>query len=122
MFSADDFFGLFLGDGFSIVQITVVEEPIEDLFGKPAAGRTLIAHRGLHIAIAAALDEKEKSVTLYHEVLEAMTVMASHGPDAVRDFGEQDFEREGYRAFDRFGPASPSTLLAMLQFYGFRRE
>jgi hypothetical protein len=122
MFSADDFIGVSLGEGFSIAQVTFVDEPIEDLFGKPAAGRTRIAHRELHIVIAAALSDREKSVTLYHEVLESMTVMVERAPDDVRDFGEADFEREGYSAFDRFGPVSPSTLRAMLQFYGFQRE
>lgn len=122
MFSVEDFFGLSLIEGFSIAQVILANESIEDLFGKPAVGKTRVARREFHIFIAAALSDREKSITLYHEVLEAMTIMVSHPPDAVRHFGEVDFEREGYRAFDRFGPASPSSLRAMLQFYGFDRE
>lgn len=122
MFSAEVFLGLSLGNGFSIAQIALIDEPIEDLFGKPAAGRTQISHRELRIVIAASLSDQEKSVTLYHEVLEAMTVMSNRAPESVRNFGEGDFEREGYRAFGRFGSASPSTLRAMLQFYGFQGE
>jgi hypothetical protein len=61
-------------------------------------------------------------VTLYHEVLEAMTVACSDVPASVAEFNEGDFERSGYEAHETFGPASPERLNRMLQFYGFREQ
>jgi len=61
-------------------------------------------------------------VTLYHEILEAMTVACAHAPSSVKDFNEGDFERAGYEAHERLGPVTPESLNRMLQFYGFRGE
>ena len=66
------------------------------------------------------LSDKECSVTLYHEILEAMTVAVANPPASVGEFNEADFERAGYEAFDQFGAASPENLNRMLQSYGFR--
>jgi len=38
------------------------------------------------------------------------------------EFNEGDFDRAGYEAHERFGPASPENLNRMLQFYEFREE
>lgn len=122
MFRSDDFAGVELVEGLSIASVALIDEPIEDLFGKSACGRTRIAQGKLHILISSALDDRERSVTLYHEVLEAVTVAAIRIPALIIDFGEADFEREGYATFDRLGMATPANVLAMLQFYGFGRE
>jgi hypothetical protein len=122
MFEPDNFRRLHLIDDLRIAQVVVVDGSIDDLFGQPALGRTRVAGRQLHIEISSGLSEDEKSVTLYHEVLEALTVIARHVPELLMNFGEQDFEREGYRAFDRFGAATPATLESVLQFYGFKGE
>jgi len=74
------------------------------------------------MTVTSGLDETEWSVTLYHEVLEAMTVACSQPPEGVLVFNEADFERAGYAAHQRFGPVSPDSLNRMLQFYEFREE
>ena len=122
MFRSNDFCGLLLLEDLSISQVAVVDTPIQDLFGNLASGKTLVAGRKLHIQISSALSDMEKSVTLYHEVLEALTVVTAHVPESVRNFAEKEFEQEGYRTFNRFGMATPSALHRMLQFYGFKRE
>jgi hypothetical protein len=66
------------------------------------------------------MSDREFSVTLYHEILEAVTLAAAEPPDSVMEFNEADFERSAYDAHDRFGAASPETLSRMLQLYGFR--
>jgi hypothetical protein len=122
MFQTSEFPDLHLVESLSISEVSVVDGPIEDLFGQSAAGKTLIAGGKLHIQILSSQSDEEKSVTLYHEILEAITVAATFVPGRFRDFAERDFEREGYRAFNQFGPASPSSLAAMLQFHGFKRQ
>ncbi|MEI9896315.1 MAG: hypothetical protein WDN28_21235 [Chthoniobacter sp.] len=111
-----------LHGSFIIVELEVVSEPMVDALGREAIARTQIVGRKLHIAIRSNLDEKEFSVTLYHEVLEAMTVAIASPPASVTEFNEGDFERAGYEAFDLFGVASPDTLNRMLQSYGFREK
>lgn len=111
-----------LHDGFTIVQVEITSEPLVDALGREAIARTTILGRELRVTVCSGLDDKEFSVTLYHEVLEAMTVAVTDPPDSVMEFNEGDFERAGYEAFDRFGAASPESLNHMLQFYGFRQK
>jgi hypothetical protein len=65
------------------------------------------------------MDERELSVSLYHEVIEAATVAAEHPPSIVIEFNEGDFERAAQSADVRFGTASPETLNRMLEEFGF---
>jgi len=116
MFSANQFTAAPLLNGLSIATVTLIDQPIENLFGKRAFGRTRIDNRQLHILIASQLSDKEKSVTLYHEVLESAIVTAIRVPISVADFSEAEIDRESYAMHDRLGPASPASLVAMLQF------
>ena len=93
-----------------------------DAIGRAALAKTRIVGREFHIKILAALSDNEKSVTLYHEVLEAMTVAAFEAPLSVQNFNESDFEGAAYEAHEQYGPASPKSVERMLQFYGFREE
>lgn len=93
-----------------------------DAVGRSAIAKTQITGRKLHITIFSGLSEAEKSVTLYREILEAMTVAAIEAPASVQDYNEGDFEKAAYEAHERLGPASPESLNTMLQYYGFREE
>ena len=77
--------------------------------------------QGLRIAIV--LDQaqpaNEQSISIYHELLEGLTVALSHPPASVVEFCEGDFEREARLAFDRFGVATPESVLAFLATFGF---
>ena len=68
------------------------------------------------------LGEAELSVTLYHEILEAVTVACDHPPASVLEFNEGDFEQAAKTAHARWGPASPHNLNRRLQFHGFQGE
>jgi len=116
------FRGLRLHGGFTIVRLEVITEPLVDALGRMAIAKTRIVGRKFHLSLISNLDEKEWSVTLYHEVLEAMTVACAHPPASVMEFNEGDFERASHEAHERFGPVSPESLNRMLQFYGFRGE
>jgi hypothetical protein len=112
--------GARLCGGFVISRLEFSAAPLVDAIGRPALARTRIVAREFQLTITAQLSKKEKSVSLYHEILEAMTVASTEPPARVWDFLEADFERAAYEAHDRFGPASPETLNRMLQFHGFR--
>jgi len=122
MTESDSFQGLRLRGGFIIVGLEFVIEPLVDAMGRSALAKTRIVGREFHLAVLSGLTDKEKSVTLYHEILEAVTVASSETPSSVRDFNEGDFERAAYEAHERFGPVSPESMNRMLQFYGFREE
>src|ERR1700722_8432543 len=116
------FLGLRLRGGFTIVRLDLIAEPLVDAMGRGAIAKTRIVGRELYLMVLSGLDAKEWSVTLYHEVLEAITVACAHAPASVIEFNEGDFKCAGYEAHERFGPVSPASLNRMLQFHGFREE
>jgi hypothetical protein len=116
------FQGLRLCEGFMIVQLEFAQESLLDAVGRKAVAETRIIGRKFYLTVLSGLSDKEFSVTLYHEVLEAMTVACADAPDSVQEFNEGDFERAGYQAHEQFGPVSPESLNRMLQFYDFRGE
>ena len=122
MTDPDLFRGLRLVHGFTIVRLDSIAEPLVDAVGRRAIATTQIVGQELHLTVFSGLDAKEWSVTLYHEILEAITVASVHPPASVMEFNEGDFDRAGYEAHERFGPASPENLNRMLQFYEFREE
>lgn len=65
------------------------------------------------------LSDTEFSITVYHEILEAITVASDNPPGRVTMFNEGDFERAARMAHQTFGRASPDNLDQMLQQYGF---
>jgi hypothetical protein len=86
--------------GFTIVQLEFAAEPLVDAVDRPALAKTRIVGHKLHIAILSGLSKGEKSVSLYHEVLEALTVACIEVPPRVADFNEADFERAAYQAHE----------------------
>lgn len=119
MIKLNQFHGACLHGGFMIVGIRTTDEPLLDAIGREAIARTRIIGGQFDLLIAVDLSQRELSVTLYHEVLEAATVAAHNPPAAVREFNEGDFERAAYDAHERFGDVSPQNLDRMLQLYGF---
>ena len=114
------FQNLRLRGGFTIVRLRITDEPLIDAIAREAVARTAIVGDEFYITIRGGLTDKELSVTLYHEILEAMTVASDNPPTNVRMFNERDFERAAYRAHEEFGEASPTTIDLMLQSHGFR--
>jgi len=111
-----------LRGGFIIEEVTIADEPLIDAIGREAIARTTIIAREFFITIRRGLTDEELSVTLYHEILEAMTVASNNPPASVTMFNEAEFERAAYRAHNEFGPASPETLDRMLQSYDFGEQ
>ena len=122
MIDPSSFENVVLRGGFTIVRVEFTGEPLVDAIGREAIAQTQIVGRKLHLLIRSGLSDKELSVTLYHEILEAVTVACLDPPATVLEFNEGDFERAGYEAHEQLGAASPENLNRMLQSYGFREE
>jgi hypothetical protein len=114
------FENLCLCGGFLLVEARRTHQFLLDPIGRPAAAQTLIRGRCLYIRLRDDMDEKELSISLYHEVLEAATLAAENPPEAVMEFNEGDFERAARAAQEQYGIASPRTLNEMLAGFGFR--
>lgn len=106
--------------GFLILHVEISGEPLIDAIGREALARTSIIGREFEITLCHGLSEKELSVTLYHEVLEAAAVASDDPPESLIEFNEGDFDAAAYAAYDLFGPARPMVLNLMLQSHGFR--
>jgi hypothetical protein len=102
-----------------LVETHLTAKPLLDPIQRAASAQTRITGRRFYILLRADLDERELSISLYHEVLEAATVAAETPPDSVLDFNEGDFEREAQSAHVRYGPATSSTLNDFLAEFGF---
>ena len=119
MIDLSAFQNLRLRGGFTIAHFEITHEPLVDAIGREAIARTTIIGHEFKITIHSGLSEKELSVTLYHEILEAMTVASDNPPASVRMFNEGDFEKAAYQAYNELGEASPATIDLVLQSYGF---
>src|SRR2546425_10470070 len=108
-----------LRGGFELAEVRLTADPLFDPLERAATAQTIIRARRFHVFLRADLGERELSVSLYHEVLEAATVASDHPPDAVIEFNEWDFEQAAQRAHARFGISSPGTVNEMLAQYGF---
>ncbi|MGA2052523.1 MAG: hypothetical protein ABSH19_04350 [Opitutales bacterium] len=108
-----------LRGGCTIVQVEEVKHPLRDALGREATALTSIHGTRLSVLISAGLSPRDLSVTLYHEVLEAVAVASEDPPITVMEFNEGDFERAAQMMHDRLGEASPANLNRMLQLHGF---
>ena len=119
MLELTPFQDLQLRGGLTLVEVRLTAKPLLDPLERAATAQTIIRGDHLHIFLRADLDERELSISLYHEVLEAATVAVDTPPAAVCEFNEGDFERAAQRAHLRLGIASPPTLNRMLAEFGF---
>ncbi len=117
-----EFNNLFLVTGHTIISLELSNEPITDARGNEALGWTQTIGREMRIQILAELDEKEISVTLYHEVLEAVLLSCRHPPNSMVKFCESDFDLTAYAMYEKIGAATPNNINHMLQILGFRPE
>lgn len=109
-----------LRGGFVLAEVRLTAQPLLDPIERAATAQTIIRGLRFHIFLRADLDERELSVSIYHEVLEAATVAAEHPPDAVLELNEGHFEQAARSAHDRLGVASPRALNQLLADFGFQ--
>ena len=113
------FQNLHLRGGFTLVEVQLTAEPLLDPMGRTATAQTIIRGKCLHILLSADLTDRDLSISLYHEVLEAATVAMDHPPEAVLEFNEGAFEQAAQAAHGKLGCAAPETLNQMLVEFGF---
>jgi hypothetical protein len=111
-----------LHGGFVIADLQFTDAPMLDALEREAVAQTRIIGREFRLLIQAGLSERELSISIYHEILEAATVGSWPPPDSVLEFNEGGFERAAQAAHAEWGTATPEKLNHMLQFHGFREE
>jgi hypothetical protein len=92
---------------------------MRDAIGRPALARAVIEGHTVSIEIASAQTPDELSVSIYHKLLEAMTVGVQSPPRAVRDLNESGFEQAAQDAHRLHGLANPRNVLTFLSDFGF---
>lgn len=113
------FQNLSLCGGFLLVEVQLTGGPLLDPLERAAAAQTIIRGSRFHILVRADLDEREISISLYHEILEAAVLATEFPPARLREFNEGDFENAAHDAYQRWGNASPERLNQMLAEFGF---
>src|SRR5882724_8108647 len=108
-----------LRGGFTLAEVRLTAEPLLDPLERAATAQTIIRGSRFYVFLRADLDERELSISLYHEVLEAATVAAEEPPDAVLELNEGDFEQAAQSAHAQYGIATPETLNQLLAEFGF---
>ena len=96
------FQNLALRGGFHLVEVSLTAEALLDPIERAASAQTLIRGTQFYIFLRADLDERELSVSLYHEVLEAATLAAAVPPETVIEYNEGNFEEAAQSVWDRF--------------------
>jgi hypothetical protein len=92
---------------------------MRDAIGRPALARAVIEGRTISIEIATAQAPEELSVSIYHELLEALTVGVQFPPRAVWDLNEAGFEQAAQDAHRLHGLANPRNVIIFLSEFGF---
>jgi len=113
------FSNLALPNGIRLTRVVETDVAMIDPMGRTALAKTAITGREMIILLVAGLDEREKSISLYHEILEGLTVAVRNPPQTVTDFVESDFEAAAITAHERFGFADPEKVIMFLRIYGF---
>jgi hypothetical protein len=108
-----------LRGGFLLVEVKLTAQPLLDPLERAATAQTVIRGTRFHIFLRADLDEREMSVSLYHEVLEATALAAVSPPASVLEFNEGAFEQAAQAAHAGWGVATPESLNRMLADFGF---
>ena len=114
MIDPGSFKNIRLRGGFLITRIEFTSEPMADALGREAVAQTQIVGMKFQMLIRAGLSERELSISLYHEVLEATTLASPNPPDSVMEFNEGNFEQAAQAAHEKWGHASVENLNRML--------
>jgi hypothetical protein len=122
MINLSELRNLRLPGGFVLRNVEMNQGPMLDPIGRSALAKTQIVGSQLTVTLQSSLGEEETSVTLYHEILEAMLVACAEPSVILREFNEGDFERAAYECHNLLGSASGVNLVHMLHLYGFREE
>ncbi len=114
-----EFKSLILPSGFVLLGIEFEDGPMLDAIGRSALAKAVIEDGTISIHLAVGQSPDELSISIYHEVLEALTVGAANPPSAVGGLNEAGFEQAATEAHRRHGLANPARVLKFLHEFGF---
>ena|SRR6059036_3780509 len=69
--------------GYVIAGIELTDQVLTDALGREAAAQTRINASEFRITIRTGMNDRELSITLYHEILEAATVASFNPPNLL---------------------------------------
>ncbi len=105
--------------GHFIESIRLVEAKMLDPIGRPALARSIIEGKRIRIEISDQLNNREVAISIYHEILEALTVAVDAPPQSVMELNEAGFEKEACEAYDIYGSPTPERVLIWIKSKGF---
>jgi hypothetical protein len=105
--------------GHFIESIRLVEAKMLDPIGRPALAKSIIEGKRIRIEISDQLDSREVAVSIYHEVLEALTVAVDTPPQSVLELNEAGFEKEAHEAYAIYDSPTPERVLSWIKSKGF---
>jgi hypothetical protein len=105
----------------SIEFVAVAEGRLVDVSGGPALGHTStnVGTGVMTIRIAPGLSPTEQSITLYHEVIEAVSLQAESPPALVLDLSEEEIDLLAKLAHEEYGTTKVANLNKLLAELGF---
>jgi len=113
------FNGLQLPQDFVLLGVKFVEAPMCDAIVRPALAKAVIEGNTISMDLAYNQSPEELSVSLYHELREAMTVGVVSPPRMVCDLNEAGFEQAAKDSHREHGLASARSVLMFLREFGF---
>lgn len=113
--SLGEFGNISLRRDYLLVSVPFAADSLGDAIGRPAQARTLISGRHLKIELTGNLPPEEVSISIYHEILEAMTVAVDDPPAKVMEMNEADFESAAQAAHQNLGAAAADNLPRFLE-------
>jgi len=116
----ESFIDLGLPGGFVLAGVTESAESMIDAAGRPAVAKTIVEGRAMWIILSVSMSDLEQSISIYHEVLEGLTVGMDVPPRNVNDFLEHDFEAAAVNAHAQFGFATAEKVISFLHTLGFQ--
>jgi len=119
MIDLSRFSNLKLPGGFVVTEVVETESAMIDAIGRPALAKTIIVGAQMSIVLAVEMDDVEKSISIYHEVLEGLAAATPKPPPLIIEFNEADFEAAAISAHTRFGIADPDNVTKFLKSLGF---
>ena len=102
------FDGFDLPGNFLLQKIIISPAELVDPLGRPDLAKSVIQGKNITITLVAQ-SEEEQSVSIYHEMLETLTVAFDEPPESVILMNEADFEQAAREAHQKFGSSANSV-------------
>jgi hypothetical protein len=109
-----------VADNASIKSVAISPTPVTDYAGKPVFAKTSMTAGGMTITLTPGMNPQDQSVTMYHEVAEAVALEQPEAnlPMFLQNLSDNDYTVLGELAFEQYGPATPDNISRLLREIG----